>query len=271
MKYAYTGSVYVGVVGPETEYGACRDSINKIILRTGDAGPVFVRGTKGYESRQYHVNQFKAGAWDFILLLDHDQVFPPTTLEQLREHRLPFVSGYYLRRSTNPIHPVWYEYPKKPSFPMRPMSTDPQPGRLHKLGASGWGCILIHRSVFEAVAPLLKGEPEIIEDDMDVYPYDLKRIMKALDDGDIATLREEIRPLRWVKDSVGSDLRFPFFARLAGIDLYGDPDVRTPHMLNYPLSPDDYTDLTQEARDKISAWVGDGDKAERERLAKAAK
>lgn len=269
MKYQYTGSVYIGVVGPENEYGVCRDSIQKIITRVGDAGPFFVRATKGYEARQHHIDQFKAGMWDFILLLDHDQVFPPETLEQLREHRLPFVSGYYMRRQYQPVLPVWYDYPENPAeFPLRPMTRVPEPGKLHKIGASGWGCVLIHRSVFEAVAPLLKGEPEVIEDDMDVYPYDLKRIMAALETGDLATLREEIRPLRWVKDSVGSDLRFPFFARLAGIDLYGDPDVMTPHVLSYPVSGDNYSMLPEGELAQVAAWIDEGDKQERERLAK---
>jgi hypothetical protein len=53
-------------------------------------------------------------------------------------------------------------------------------------------------------------------------------------------LKEEIRPLRAVKDIVGSDIRFPFYARLAGFDLHGDSAVLCEHMLNYPLNPNDY-------------------------------
>jgi hypothetical protein len=273
MKYPYTGSCYVGVVGPENEIGACRDSIQRLILRPGDTGPYFVRATKGYEARQHHIDQFKKSAHDFILLLDHDQVFQPTTLEQLREHRRPFVSGYYMRRHYQPIIPVWYEYPKKKDqFPLKPMVTVPEPGKLIRLGASGWGCILVHRSVFEAVTPLLKGEKEVLEDDMDIYPYDLPTILKAIDAGDMETIRREIRPLRWLKsDNIGSDIRFPFFARMAGIDLWGDPDVKTPHMLNYPLSPDDFSTLPAEALAQYAVEIDKADKEERERLARAAK
>ena len=49
------------------------------------------------------------------------------------------------------------------------------------------------------------------------------------------------RLLRGAKtDSIGSDIRFPFFAREAGYTLMGDPDVRPQHMLNYPLAVEDH-------------------------------
>ena len=52
---------------------------------------------------------------------------------------------------------------------------------------------------------------------------------------------EELIPLRGVKDEiVGSDIRYPFYARAAGYQLYGDPDVRPQHMVSYPLTCDDY-------------------------------
>ena len=50
---------------------------------------------------------------------------------------------------------------------------------------------------------------------------------------------------------MGSDIRFPFFARQAGFTLWGDPDVRCGHMLNYPLSPDDYSGILPEQRQKL--------------------
>ena len=140
-----------------------------------------------------------------------------------------------------------------------PWMTEPKRGQLHKLGASGWGDMLVHREVFTAVEPVLKGEWFIAEDDMDIWPYDLKKVMGAIrtlktEYGKsfgtdpqcveaIKTLAKEIRPLRgqFDGDMVGSDLRFPFYAKSVGYQLMGDPDVRPGHMLDYPLSPDDYT------------------------------
>jgi hypothetical protein len=104
--------------------------------------------------------------------------------------------------------------------------------------------------------PLLKGEDFVIEDDMDVYPYDLNRITAAIDvlsnltkqenvqakalADYVAVLREEIKPLRGTKDIVGSDIRFPYFAKLAGFDLWLDTGVLCGHMVNYPITPVDF-------------------------------
>ena len=255
----YTGSCYIGVCGPDAEIGECRDSIESIARRPGDMRPRYVRATKGYEARQTHLNKWiNETQHPFALFLDHDMIYPEDTLERLRSHGLPYVSGYYLRRTFSPIYPVWFHL-KPGAWPMRPYTTIPERGKLHPLGASGWGCILIHRDVIEATRAVLKGEGEILEDDMDIWPYNLHRVMASLNglqeivdnklppaahraalEKHVRALREEIRVLRGDKNIVGSDIRFPFFAHAAGFTLYGDPDVRCGHMLNYPLHPDDY-------------------------------
>ena len=188
-----------------------------------------------------------------MLILDGDMIFPKDTLEKLRSRDLPFLSGTYLRRTYAPPAPVWFEDGN--TFPYRPWTKPFEEGKLYKVGASGWGCIYIKREVVEAVKPFLKGEQFVLEDDMDVYPYDLARVMLAIDTLEnlsskdvpakaladyVRILREEIRPLRGVKDMIGSDLRFPFFAKLAGYDLYLDTSVLCGHMLNYKLQPTDF-------------------------------
>ncbi len=258
----YTGSCYIGVVGSEEENGECRDSIEAIRRKKSDSGPHFIRATKGYEARQLHFNNwYDHTRHAFLLLLDHDMKFPNFTLERMRAHKLPFVSGLYMRRRYNPIAPVWFEHGEPGQMPMIPFTAPPVDNTLYRIGASGWGCILIHRDVVTAVRKLLKGEPEVIEDDMDVFPYDFQKVMKSLNvlrtygNGNINFMEarkhidllcNEIRPLRGLKDSVGSDIRFPFFARLAGFNLIGDSGVYCEHMLNYPLNPNDY--VTQSAK-----------------------
>jgi hypothetical protein len=280
----YTGSAYIGVVGGDHEIPECRDSIHLITARPGDSHVVFQRGTKGYENREMHIQKFLASTHDFILLLDHDQTFPQDTLERLRSHKLPFVSGYYMRRHINPIAPVWFE-PFNGNWPMIPWTADPERGKLHPLGASGWGCILIHRAVFEAVAPLLKGEQFVLEDDMDVWPYDLMRINQALNGiENIALginsilsllewthmLRDEIRPLRVIKSQIGSDIRFPFFAAQAGFQLMGDPDVRCGHGLTYFVGPDDYTtNYTDDYRERLVGYLNQSVDEERAEIKRA--
>ena len=258
----YTGSCYIGVVGSETENGECRDTIENIERMALDTPPRYIRATKGYEARQLHLNNwYEENRHPFILLLDHDMKFPPYTLNRLRSHGLPFVSGLYMRRRYNPIAPVWFDQGQPGQLPMVPWTAVVEDNTLYKLGASGWGCILMHRDVVTETRKILRGEPEILEDDMDLLPYDLNKIMAALHDLETLTdpkairsrkeawttlkqsvqvMKDEIRPLRGLKDTVGSDIRFPFYARLAGFDLIGDSGVMCEHMLNYPLNPKDY-------------------------------
>jgi hypothetical protein len=229
----YEGTCYIGVVGPDAIPNQAVISIMNIQRCVGDDAPLLISATKGYEARQQHVDNFMASGHDFLLLLDHDMIFEADTLERLRSHKQPYLSGYYMRRQYAPIYPVWYE--PFESWPMRPYLDDPPRDRLVKLGASGWGCILLHRAVIEATRAILHGEPDIIEDDMDVWPYDLT---EAVSSG------RGLRLLRGRKDIIGSDIRYPFYAAHAGFPLYGDANVQPRHIANYPISCDDYAGQT---------------------------
>jgi len=257
----YTGSVYVGAVGSEIEYGPAHDSIEAVARRFGDSTITYVRATKGYEARQHLINKFLETHHDFIFLMDSDMTFPRDALERLRAHGRPYVSGFYMRRNAEALGPVWYR-PYTGKFPLEPWVGEVPQGQLHKIGASGWGCILVHRAVILGVRALLKGEWEVLEDDLDVYPYDLERIMYAINglqeliDGEITNpiprqayldvLKDEIRPFRCDREIVGSDIRFPVFAKLAGFQLYGDPAVAPGHVVNYPLKLADYNAVPRE-------------------------
>lgn len=239
------GTVYIAVAGSEIELGAARDSIEAIVKRPGDEGPVYHRATKGFEARQAHVEHFyRNTAHAFILLLDGDMEFKPDCLEVLRSHGLPVVSGLAYRRQWRPtIIPAWYEDDPEFRWPMQPFVEVPEPGRLYRLGATGFFCMLIHRSVFEAVEPLLKGERFVQEDDMDVWPYDLEAVLR----GD-----EKLRVLRGTKDNVGADLRLSFFIRQAGFTIWGDPAVHCGHYVNYPLGLNDYSGFSRDYRQQFS-------------------
>lgn len=282
----YYGSCYIAVVGSENEPGACRDSIQAIIKQKRDAGPFFNRGTKGYESRQAHLNNwYTKTKHPFMLMLDHDMVFPADTLARLRAHRKPFVSGFYMRRTVNPVLPVWYEQSKAGVMPMKPMTAALEKNKTYPIGASGWGCILIHRDVVKATRKLLKDEPDIIEDDMDIYPYDLKKLMKArqyivdtskgvpMDEKKVRfvleTFANEIRPLRGVQDTVGSDIRYPFFAQLAGFPLMGDTGVMCHHETSYHVGIDDWLNQPLWNMRDLSLYINKEDAKEHERIRKA--
>ena len=286
MEKQYTGSCYIAVVGSENEYGPCRDSIEAIIKRPKDTGPFFNRGTKGYESRQAHLNKwYEKTKHPFMLLLDHDMLFPPETLERLRKHKRPFVSGFYMRRTVNPVLPVWYERSKPGVMPMKPLTAALEKDKTYPIGASGWGVILIHRDVVTATRKLLKGEPEIIEDDMDIFPYNLGKLLKArqyvveaakgkpMDEKKVQYVLEtfvnEIRPLRGIKDCVGSDIRFPFFAQMAGFPLLGDTGVMCHHVTNYSVGLDDWLNQPLWNMRDLSLYINEEDRKETTRIRKA--
>ncbi len=250
---------YIGVAGSDMDIGICRDSIQQIVVPEGSE-LWFNRATKGYEARQAHFNRFIDSEHEWLLLLDHDMVYAPDTLERLMAHGVPYVSGYYLQRRYRPLVPVWF-HPFDGQWPLRPFLAEPERGRLHPLGGSGWGCILLHRSVVTGVrATVLKGEWDVLEDDMDVWPYDLSVITKALEAGDIETLRREFRPLRgrFDRQPMGSDIRYPVLAQTAGFQLYGDPDVNPAHVVSYPLAATDYTGQSAAT---YAALLRDGDEA----------
>jgi len=257
----YKGSVYIAVTGSENENGVARDSIENIIIRKKDTRPQFIRATKGYEARQMHLNNwYEKSKHPFILFLDSDMIFPVNILERLRAHKAPFVSGFYMRRTIRPVAPVWFERGADGVMPLKPLMAVLEKDKTYPIGASGWGCILIHRDVITAMKPILKGEPEIIEDDMDIYPYDLKEVLAG---------REQIKPLRGLKDTVGSDIRFPFYAQLAGFPLLGDTGALCEHLTNYPVSIDDWLNQPAYSMRDLSLYINEDQRKEVERIRKA--
>ena len=232
----YEGTCYIGVVGSERIPVLAVTSIIQITRQDDDGVPQFVTATKGYVARQQVIDNFLQSRHDFLLMLDHDMIYEADTLEKLRAHKRPYVSGYYMRRQFAPMYSVWFE-PFSGEWPHEPVLYEPERNVLHKLGASGWGCVLIHREVIETTRhEVLNGEMDILEDDMDVWPYDTRAVIAG---------EMELRPLRGIKhDIIGSDIRYPFYAAAAGYPLYGDPEVRPKHILQYPLSPDDFGGLS---------------------------
>ena len=172
-----TETTYIGVAGAETDYGPCRDSI-ELIERGPNDSLWYGRGTKGYEVRQRHINRFIESDHTWLLLLDADMVFAPDTLGRLRSHGVQYVTGYYVQRRYQPIVPVWF----KPTtgWPPEPFTDVPERGRLHRLGASGWGGVLIPREVIEGTrARVLRGQWGGHENDLAACPYHLHAVMEA--------------------------------------------------------------------------------------------
>jgi hypothetical protein len=95
---------------------------------------------------------------------------------------------------------------------------------------------------------------------MDVYPYDLQKVLAG---------EEKIVPLRGVKDTVGSDIRFPFYAQLAGFPLLGDTGVCCEHVIDYPVSIDDWLSQPAYSIRDMSLHINNQNRMETEKIRKA--
>jgi len=261
-------TVYIGVTGGEQDYGPARDSI-ELIERGPDDIIWYGRGTKGYEVRQRHFNRFVESGHTWLLMLDADMIFAPDTLTRLLAHGVQYVSGYYVQRRFRPILPVWFK--PSPEWPPEPFTAPPERGRLHELGASGWGCVLLHRDVILGTRRVLRGQWDVLEDEMAFWPYDAVAIQSALREARMAAydpqavlraldaLGRELRPLRgdYDRQPVGSDIRYPYLARAAGFTLWGDPDVRPGHVIQYPLDAADYELQDAGSRENVAGQLAD--------------
>ena len=116
---------------------------------------------------------------------------------------------------------------------------------------------------------------------MELYPYDLNKNTVALDVLDnmtkqdapakaladyVAVLKDEIKPLRATKDLVGSDIRFPYFAKLAGFDLMLDTGVMCGHVVNYPITTNDFISTPDETVANLSAQIDKQVRGEQKRV-----
>jgi hypothetical protein len=255
MKQRYKGSCFIGIVGAYNSPRICNVTIGNIQRRDGDAIPLHMQATKGFEARQMILNKWMDETeHPFCLFLDADMYFEADTLERLRRHELPYVSGYYMRRK-NPTYSVWFEpwhdaeTGDVATYPPRPFFDVPARDKLYPLGGSGWGCVLVHRDVVTAMRKVLKGQMEIIEDAMTVWPYDLDKVLAG---------QEQLRPLTGQHKTLGSDVRFPFFAAAAGYQLLGDANVRPGHDFNVIISPDAYDEGTPEGiANTKRAWAAE--------------
>lgn len=107
---------------------------------------------------------------EYFYMVDSDNPPPPTTLDRLISHREKIVGGWY-RVKNGARHPCVYSYAGQDPetkyhnytpYPEAPSDDTPDApkcicGKAHapilqEVDAIGFGCMLIHRSVFETIA-----------------------------------------------------------------------------------------------------------------------
>lgn len=82
--------------------------------------------------------------YDYLFAVDHDMVFGRDTLKKLLAHDKDVVSGVYRQRLENQILEVYDS-----SYRNWPASN--LDGRLHEVGAVGFGCVLVKKHVLGAI------------------------------------------------------------------------------------------------------------------------
>ena len=83
-------------------------------------------------------------AYDYLLAIDHDVVFPADTLKKMLAHDKPIVSGVYRQR----LEPQMIELY---DLNMRRLDVSQLTGTLQEIGGCGFGCVLVKKEVFSAI------------------------------------------------------------------------------------------------------------------------
>jgi hypothetical protein len=194
--------IYIAGISGEQQYGKSLRTFWEIKLQRGDLKQDRFSG-RGDVARMLAGEDFyERKEFDAIALYDLDMLHTPDNLEQLRAHDLDMVTGHYYARNARNIHSIWSAVGDG-KYPFPPMTDVPRTG-LHQIGMTGAGCVLIKRTVYEAVLNYLpKGD----------HPFAI---------GPAPQLTGDHRPL-------GTDWRFFTIAQHLGFKLWGDADVQARH------------------------------------------
>jgi hypothetical protein len=192
-------NVFVAGVSSETQYVKAQDSYHELIGREGD-DRAHIFGSPGWSARIDLCDEFlRRKEFDALLMVDMDMIIPADGLEKLRAWDRDIVSGHYFARDTSPIRSVCTIEKDGKEWPMMEI---PKEG-LHKIINTGMGFVLIKREVIENVAKL-----------RNIYhPFAPGPIPELFPDGRM----------------VGQDVRFYFYARILGYQLWLDASVRCLH------------------------------------------
>jgi len=123
-------------------------SLSELIKTTNDAGIetylFFDMGSILLKQRENLVEKAKEVKSEYILWLDSDMIFPPTTILRLLNHGKNFVACNYMKRSL-PLKTVAYkEINNWESYlPLKPQN------KLIKVEGVGLGCVLMKTQLFD--------------------------------------------------------------------------------------------------------------------------
>lgn len=183
------------------------------------------------DGREEMTKEFLQTDATHMFCLDSDMGIPLNAIERLASHHLPIVGGLYVSRHNNNWPFIWEEMiSPNGRFLDWKVAADWPPGALVECDVTGAGCLLIERSVFEAI-----GQPWWRTD----KPRDVLQMVRlALEeqsqDVDDMNGRQLMTRLTEAVDKMligpgGIDIAFLRRARRAGYQVYVDTSIECAH------------------------------------------
>lgn len=182
-------------------------AVYRILTRTGQ---------RSEYAREILLKEFLNGKAQYALIVDADMLYPSSVLPRLLSHGKKMVSGlYFSRGDPDRAYPVIFKKEPLDKWPKTRYFDYPD-NALVEIGASGHGCLLIHREILERMEP----------------PY-----------SQLGPFHD--RPL------VGSDLRLCLRARELGYKIWCDTSIKLGHLTVRPITERDWLDNKE---DSIARW-----------------
>jgi len=171
------------------------------LTRAPNAERILARvGMRSEYARELLIHDFLKGESDYAFIVDVDMIIPYQAIERLLSRHKKMITGLCFSRGEI-TYPTIFEVEPLEVWPKTRYLEYPK-DTLIEVGACGHGCLLIHRSVFEAMKP----------------PY------------------SRLGPYAG-QELVGSDLRLCLKARKeAGIKIWCDTSVKTGHLTPLPIT-----------------------------------
>jgi hypothetical protein len=131
------------------------------MMRSLESPNSFLITTKGYPldvARDYQVNQALDSGADWLFFLDSDVIVPKNIIPVFTQLGLPIISGMYTAKRAYPNPLCWTMWGLVPNPTKEALERHEYfaavvqwEGRNIEVDVVGTGCLMVHRSVFEAI------------------------------------------------------------------------------------------------------------------------
>jgi GT2 family glycosyltransferase len=148
-------SFFIGYVHSELVHAAFMESV----IREGELTGAIIKGQESEpyvdQARNFLVEQFLVSDREWFLSVDTDVILPERVITRLLARNRKLIGALIYVNAKPPFPQIYQKIADfgVGGFGTYLVDTDWEPGDLIKAGATGAGCMLIHREVFEAVPP----------------------------------------------------------------------------------------------------------------------